>query len=66
MTRLQAKSSRKFLCGAAHEHINFFNERSIMFLAKILDAEFEFEVNEIATPDGNRARVIQCLLFART
>ncbi len=48
------------------EHINFFNEKSIMFLAKILDAEFELEVNEIATPDGNRARVIQCLLFART
>jgi hypothetical protein len=46
------------------EHINFFTEVSLGALAKMLECKIELEVNEIATPDGNRARVIQCLLFA--
>jgi hypothetical protein len=46
------------------EHINFFTETSLVTLAKMLGSKIELEVNEIATPDGNRARVIQCLLFA--
>lgn len=46
------------------EHINFFTEISLGALAKMLECKIELEVNEIATPDGNKARVIQCLLFA--
>jgi hypothetical protein len=46
------------------EHINFFTEISLVALAKKLGSKIELEVNEIATPDGGRARVIQCLLFA--
>jgi len=46
------------------EHINFFTEVSMVTLAMILESEIKLEVNEITTPDGSRARVIQCLLFA--
>ena len=47
------------------EHINFFTENSLISLAKILESEIKLEVNEISTPDGSRAKVIQCLLFAQ-
>lgn len=47
------------------EHINFFTENSLISLAKILESEIELEVNEISTPDGSSAKVIQCLLFAQ-
>jgi hypothetical protein len=46
------------------EHINFFNEKSMITISKIIDSEIRLEVNEIATPDGKVAKVIQCLLFA--
>ena len=47
------------------EHINFFTENSLISLAKILESEIKLEVNEISTPDGSKAKVIQCLLFAQ-
>ncbi len=45
------------------EHISFFSEVSMMALAKISNSRILLEVNEMTTPDGSMAKVIQCLLF---
>ena len=45
------------------EHLNFFNETTLLRLSQILDCEVKITVNTIPTPDGNVARVIQALFI---
>ena len=54
------KSGNRIL--VQNEHINFFNEKSMVVLSERLDSKIKLEVNEIASPDGSIVKVIQCLL----
>ena len=54
------KSGNRIL--VQNEHINFFNEKSMVVLSERLDSKIKLEVNEITSPDGNIVKVIQCLL----
>ena len=54
------KSGNRIL--VQNEHINFFNEKSMIVLSERLGSKLKLEVNEITAPDGNIVKVIQCLL----
>jgi hypothetical protein len=45
------------------EHLTFFNEKSIEFMAELLGVSVIIEKGSISTPDSRNAVVLQCLLI---
>jgi hypothetical protein len=55
------RGNRRNLWLIQSEHINFFEEESFIFMAKINSKRLSYRVSLIPTPDGKQAKVIQVL-----
>jgi hypothetical protein len=55
------RGNRRNLWLIQSEHVNFFEEESFRFIAKINAKRLSYKVSLIPTPDGKQAKVIQAL-----